>query len=46
MLGDKCTTEVAEAWRELFGFIADTMLQGIEMAKQDVPDELLTPVAN
>ncbi|KAK3736504.1 hypothetical protein QZH41_009390, partial [Actinostola sp. cb2023] len=35
MLGPACTTEVAEAWAELYGFIAQSMLEGIERSQKN-----------
>ncbi|XP_031556223.1 neuroglobin-like [Actinia tenebrosa] len=33
MLGPACTTDVAQAWAELFGYITESMLSGIDRAK-------------
>ena len=35
ILDEICTEEVTKAWRELFGFMAGTMLTGLEQAKQN-----------
>lgn len=35
MLGENCTEDVANAWRELFGFMAGTMLSGKALAQEN-----------
>ena len=34
ILGECCTEEVTKAWRELFGFMAGTMLRGLGQETQ------------